>query len=185
MAAKAKKVETAFQSPHIEIVTRTLPNPNWSRDHQGAKANPRFIDVPTNARESGIAMLMSKNALDDCQAEAALIFRRLFEAMGGKGARAIDYSREFVEGGRFPDPIGTHQIDAGKKLAAAYEALTEAHGIYSWKIVSYVCGQGLSIAQMAETKRQRLTMTDNLRLYLDCLAAHWSLSTKRNVSGSK
>lgn len=40
--------------------------------------------------------------------------------MDRKGAHTIDYSREYVDGDRFPDPIGDAQIDAGKKLAAAY-----------------------------------------------------------------
>lgn len=183
--AKARKRKAEFQSQHIEVVSGQVPNPNWSRAHSGAKANPRFITAPMNAKESAISVLASKGAIDECQAEAAVKFRRLFEAMGGKGARAIDYSREFVDGGRFPDPIGDAQIDAGKKLAAAYDALVQEHGVYGWKIVSYVCGEGRSIHELADTRRQRDTMTDNLRSYLDCLAAHWRLSTRNYVSTPK
>lgn len=183
--ARTRAAKTEFQSQHIAIVTGTVPNPNWSRDHAGAKANPRFIDVRMNAKESAISVLASKKAIDECQAEAAVKFRRLFEAMGGKGARAIDYSREQVDGGGAVIDIGDQQIDAGRKLALAHEALTKAHGIYAWKVVSYICGEGLSIHDMAETRRQRDTLTDNLRTYLDCLALHWQLSTRRNVSVPK
>lgn len=180
--AKAAKHKPAFRSQHIEIVTGQVQNPNWSRAHSGAKANPRFISAQMNAKESAISVLASKGAIDECQAEAAVKFRRLFEAMGGKGASAIDYSREQVDGGGATVAITDQQIDAGRKLKLAHDALTKAHGVYAWKIVIYVCGEGLSIHDMTETRRQRDTLTDNLRQYLDCLAAHWNLSTRQNVS---
>lgn len=174
------------QRPKIEARRQMIENPEFSRDHAEDKAaNFRKIAADVNSRESAITVLASKKAIDECQAEAAVRFRRLFEAMGGKGARAIDYSREFVDGGRFPDPIGDQQIDAGKKLAAAYEVLTKSHGIYAWRLVSYVCGEGRSIHDMTETRRQRDTMTDMLKLYLDCLSEHWQLSTRRKVSAAK
>lgn len=176
--AKAAKRKTEFQSQHVEIGTMKHENPGWTRAHDGEKWAPRYIHPTVNLRESAIVALRARNAIDECQYEAAELFRRLFEAMGGKGARAIDYSREFVEGGRFPDPIGDHQIDAGKRLADAYEALTKAHGIYAWKIIGYICGEGRSVHELTDTRRQRDTMTDNLRTYLDCLAAHWGLASK-------
>lgn len=183
--AKAAKHKPAFRSQHIEIVTGIVPNPNWSRDHAGARANPRFIDAQMNAKESAISVLASKKAIDECQAEAAIKFRRLFEAMGGKGASAIDYSKEQVDGGGFTDPIGDRQIDAGKKLALAHEALTKAYGTHAWRIMTYVCGEGLSIHELTETRRERDTLTDLLRLYLDCLAEHWRLSTRTKISVAK
>lgn len=183
MAKASKKRE--FQSQHIEVVTGSVPNPNWSRDHAGAKGNPKSIDAQMNAKESAISVLASKGAIDECQAEAAIKFRRLFEAMGGKGARAIDYSREQVDGGGVTVAITDQQIDAGRKLKLAHDALSKAHGVYAWKIVSYVCGEGLSIHDLTETRRQRDTLTDNLRLYLDCLAEHWNLSTRKNVTASQ
>lgn len=173
MAKAAVKRKPEFQSQHVEIGTMRVENPNWSRAHDGDKTNPRFEMANLNVRESAIIALRAKKAIDDAQYLAAEKFCRLFETIGGSGARAIDYSREFVDGGRFPEPIGVHQIDAGKKLAAAYEALKAAHGIYAWKLVIYICGEGRSIHELTETRRQRDTMTDNLRQYLDVLAEHW------------
>ena len=176
--AKAKRRPAEFQPRGIEIGSMRQENPNWSRDHDGRKDNPRYIQAAMNLRESAVVSLYARGHIDEAQHKAAEEFRRLFETLGGVGARAIDYSREFVDGGRFPEPIGDRQIDAGKKLAAAYEALTKAHGLYAWKIVGYVCGEGRSISELTETKRQRLTMTDNLRTYLDCLCAHWQLAPR-------
>lgn len=173
MAKAVRKIE-----PEDHIAQVEVENPLWSRDHHGRKDNPRYIIGSVNLRESAIVELFAKKALDGAQYEAAERFCRLFETVGGKGARAIDYTREFVDGGRFPDPIGDAQIDAGKKLAAAYEHLTKQHGLYAWRLVSYVCGEGRSIRELTETRRQRDTMADNLRLYLDCLCVHWNLGTK-------
>jgi hypothetical protein len=181
--AKARRAKAdAMQVPQA-----TVENPMWSRAHHGDKSNPRFITVQVNPRESAISELASRQALNEAQVAAADMFRRLFEAMGGSGARGIDTTREFVEGGRFPDPIGDRAITAGKKLALAHEALVKAHGLYGWRLVGYICGEGYSIRELLGQKdddkssvgrRQRDTMTDNLRAYLDCLAAHWQLSTR-------
>lgn len=172
--AKARKAKAdAMQVPQAAV-----ENPMWSRAHHGDKSNPRFITVQVNPRESAIAELASRQALNEAQVAAADMFRRLFEAMGGTGARGIDTTREFVEGGRFPDPIGDKAITAGKKLALAHEALVSAHGLYGWRLIGYICGEGRSIHELTETRRQRDTMTDNLRAYLDCLAQHWQLSTR-------
>ena len=178
MAKSTAKRQDGFQSQHIEIGTMKHENPGWTRAHDGEKWAPRYIHPTVNLRESAIVALRAKNAIDECQYGAAELFRRLFEAMGGKGARAIDYSREFVEGGRFPDPIGDHQIDADKRLAAAYEALAKAHGLYAWRLVGYICGEGRSVHELTDTRRQRDTMTDNLRTYLDCLASHWGFASR-------
>lgn len=176
---KARKALPTKQIVKVEKVD----NPDFSRDHVESYAgNFRKIDALINVKESAISALVAKKAIDECQAEAAVKFRRLFEAMGGKGASAIDYSREQVDGGGATVAITDQQIDAGRKLKLAHDALTKAHGVYAWKIVIYVCGEGLSIHDMTETRRQRDTLTDNLRQYLDCLAAHWNLSTRQNVS---
>lgn len=176
-ARKAKKVEHV--RPNWELAQAVRDNPDFSRDHaEGKLGNPRKISVVVNVRESAVSTLAARGLLNEAQVEAADRFRRLFEAMGGNGPRAVDWRREAVDGGRFPDPIGTRQIDAGKQLAAAYENLTKEHGRYGWKIVGYVCGEGLSIHDMTETRRQRDTMTDQLRLYLDNLAEFWGLRSK-------
>lgn len=183
MSRKKRKISTARVSMRTgniraELVSAEVDNPYFAREHAESQSNPKTIAVFKNVRESAVATLASKGALDAPQVAAADRFRRWFETMGGAGARAIDWRKEAVDGGRFPDPIGDHAIDAGKQLAAAYEVLTNAHGIYAWKLVGYVCGEGRSIHELTQTRRQRDTMTDNLRSYLDCLAEHWGFSTK-------
>jgi hypothetical protein len=179
--AKRKKQEAEFR-PHVELAPAMVDNPLWSRAYDGDKTNPRKITAMRNVKESPAAFLYSKGALDDAQLEAADMFRKLFEAMGGTGARAIDWRREFVDGGRTPEPISVRSIHAGMALRAAHKVLVAEHGVFGWKLVGYVCGEGKHIHEMFEVRRQRETMTDLLRMYLDCLSQHWNLATKKRAS---
>ncbi len=56
--------------------------------------------------------------------------------MGGKGASAIDYGREHVDGGKAGDPITERQVNAGKELARCRVLL----GVRLYGLVSAVCG---------------------------------------------
>jgi len=186
MAKAAAKRKTAeFQSDHIQVGSLKVDNPYWSRDHDGKLPQSRYIGAAVNLRESAIVALKARGAIDDGQYQAAEKFCRLYEAMGGTGARAIDYGREHVDGGAAIQAIGDSQIEAGRKLKLAYDALTARYGVYSWKVVGYVCGEGVSIHDMTATRRQRDTLTDNLRCYLDVLAEHWSFSTGQKGTAPK
>jgi len=41
------------------------------------------------------------------------------------------------------------------------------------------------VHELTSTRRQRDTLTDNLRTYLDVLAAHWDFQTKRGQSAKR
>lgn len=177
---KLKKPEAPrHQGPDIAMVRKE--NPLWSKDHDGAKSNVRFINVPVNTRESAITALAARGAIDKAQESAAERFRRAWEALGGSGAKAMDYTREPVDGGVSVEPITVRQLSAGQDLKQAQKALKEAHGDYAYRLVGYVCGEGRSIHELTETRRQRDTMTDLLRMYLDVLAGLWNYAGKGSV----
>lgn len=175
--AKARKK----RAPETHLVSVKHENPNWSRDHDGAIANPKYIQTLVNPRESAITALAARNAIDEAQNKAAERFRAAYEMLGGAGAKAIDYSREPVDGGRYSDPISLRHLQAQRDLSSAQKALKEAHGEYSYRLVLYVAGEGHSIHDLTETRRQRDTMTDNLRAYLDVLAILWGYSNKGSL----
>lgn len=158
------------QAQHTAIVD----NPLWQPAQDGMRAVPRQITVAINVRESAISLLASRKVLDAHHVRAADRFRALWETMGGKGASAIDYSREPVDGGRIAEPIRASQLDAGKQLAAVSRLL----GPRFYKLVSGVCGEGHSLVDMYPAKRQRLTATDNLRAALDDMAEMWGMRTR-------
>jgi hypothetical protein len=176
MARRKKKKPVSVSK--ISIGLATVENPDWRPDRDGEKAFPRLVSVPINTRESAIGTLVARGQLNPAQALAADTFRRHYERMGGKGASAMDYSRVVVDGGPIADPINPGQIEAGRQLHKAFKALTKAHGLYAYKLVSYVVGDGYSMHDLGQTRRQRDTLTDNLRTYLDLLAECWGYSRK-------
>lgn len=164
--------------PDFEVMDREVDNPNWEPGKEGTAGIPRRHRAQVNIRESAISVLAAKGALKPDQVAAADRFRRLWEAMGGAGVRAIDWTQEAVDGGRTPDPISAFQIDAGRQLTLAFHALKERRGVDGYKLVCAVAGEGRSIRDMATTRRDRDTLTDNLRAGLDVLSEHWCFSGK-------
>jgi hypothetical protein len=156
--------------PNFEIGVQEVDNPDFSRDHaEDRLGNVRRIKAMVNLRESAISTLAARGLIDGHHVRAAGKFRGLWEAMGGAGAQAMDYTREPVDGGGIADPIKPRQIEAGKEMARARARL----GVYGFKLVGYICGEGYAIHDLTQTRRQRDTMTDNLRTYLDELSAMW------------
>ncbi|AJD41266.1 hypothetical protein C9413_24315 [Rhizobium sp. SEMIA 4085] len=161
--------------PAPKLRPTLVENPYFSRAHPADSANPRTIPAIVNIRESAITTLASRGVLDAAQVAAADRFRALFEAMGGKGASAIDYGREHVDGGKARDPITERQVNAGKELARCRALL----GVRMYRLVSAVCGEGFALTELLASKRERLTGADMLRMGLDDLAGLWGIATRR------
>lgn len=172
MNRKRKKKFAGFVPSGLKVETATVENPNWSRAHEGASANPRFVTASVNVKESAIGTLAARKLIDRAQAEAAVRFRGHWEAMGGAGAQAMDYTRDKVDGGQIADPIDVMQMKAARKLAEAERTLGERN----YDLVRRVCGEGRAMTEMFATKRERLTATDNLRSSLDDLCRVWGIA---------
>lgn len=173
-AAKKRKAKNPVTYGKVELQAAFVDNPDWRPDLEGEKGFPRKVRAAVNIRESAVGTLAARKLIDEAQAEAAIHFRRHWETTGGVGARAIDYSRDKVDGGRIADPIDVAQMRAAKKLAEAKEEL----GTRNYELVRSVCGEGRAMTEIYSTKRDRLTATDNLRASLDDLARIWGISVK-------
>ncbi|MDX1070471.1 hypothetical protein GOL32_18135 [Sinorhizobium medicae] len=166
----------------IKLRPSKVPNPYFSRAHAADTSNPPTIPAMVNIRESAVTTLASRGVLDAAQVAAANRFRALFETMGGKGAGAMDYGREYVDGGRRPDPISERQMSAGRELARCRELL----GARLYSLVSAVAGEGRSLHEVAgKEKRARLVAADALRWALDDLAAMWRLAYHSGSQGRR
>ena len=163
------------QAPKVEIVTADMDNPYFSADHPASETNPRRIRVAKNLRESAVETLFARGKLDEAQKKAADRFRATWEACGGAGTGAMDYTRTHVDGGAARDPISERQVDAGKELAGCRLML----GKRNYDLVCKVCGQGLSFSEITTDQRAKLTMADNLRTSLDDLAEAWGITTRK------
>lgn len=171
--AKAKRRREEVVDPTVAFMD--VENPHWSRDHHGRADNPRYIRAEINLRESAITAMHARELIDDAQAAAAVRFRRNWEAMGGKGAGAIDYSREPVDGGGMPETVSDRHLIAGRELHACRLQL----GVRGYKLVSQVCGEGYQVSELFSEKRAQLSAMDALRGFLDDLAELWGYSQQR------
>lgn len=160
-----------------EVRTAEMPNPYFAPEHREDSTNPKTIDAYVNIRESAVETLYSRGVLDRAQKRAADRFRSTWEAMGGAGAGAMDYSRDVVDGGAPREDINARRLDAGKELKRCRHLL----GARIYDLVCKVCGQGLSLTEISEAKRDRLTAADNLRNGLNDLAEMWGLLRKPHL----
>lgn len=179
MKKAKRKPQVAY--PHAVIRPMEVENPHYSNAHEGSKGNPRKITAMVNIRESAVGTMAARGLLDAPQIMAADRFRRLFEAAGGAGARAIDYGREPVDGGGMYDPIPDRVVDASKELAACVPIL----GHRTYKIIEMVVGEGCQIRDIEREHRARTTLADYIKHGLDDLAEHWNFRTRKTPSHSQ
>jgi hypothetical protein len=182
MTRKRKRITLApVNLGHVKadiMVDRDVDNPLFKRAHAGARWNPAKIDAARNMRESTFSALAGRKVLDHQQIAAARKFLGYYEAVGGSGAQAIDYSREPVDGGGAREAISDRQVDAGIKLKEAAGHL--GHRAYS--IVERVIGDGYTIAQISTNDRSKRTNADYLKDALDDLAALWGINRPVNFT---
>lgn len=169
--AKTRKRQPLPESTRAQV---EVENPNWSRDHHGRRDNPRYITATVSLRESAITTMHARKLIDDAQAAAAVRFRRNWEAMGGKGAGAMDYTKEPVDGGGMPETVSDRHLMAGRELEACRRLL----GMRGYRLVCQVCGEGYQIAELFSEKRAQLSGMDALRGHLDDLAELWNIKTR-------
>lgn len=165
--AKARKKP----STESKITLAMVQNPYWSPAQ--SETFSRFINVAINPRESAVGAMYARKLLDEAQALSATRFRQLWETLGGKGAGAIDYTKEPVDGGKIAEPIDLRQMQAGIELKRCREKLGER----GYKLVSQVCGEGYQISELVDGKRAQLSLMDALRGFLDDLCVMWRYST--------
>ena len=94
-----------------------------------------------------------------------------------RGARAIDPSKEAVDGGRFPEPLTEPQIASRKRLVEAQREL----GRRLTRVLEAVVIHGMTMEQIAQSESQSLIkMQGNLfRTALNELAIFYGLSNSR------
>ncbi len=182
---KPKPPEAQRQTLHtkVELGERVIDNPLFNPAYPAGKlGNVKLATATVNIRESTVSLLAARRVLSDSQVRAADMFRKLWEAMGGKGASAIDWRKEVVDGGVQRDPISPQAMEAGLKLKRAQQAVTAAHGYYGWKLVTYIAGEGHSVHDLTQTRRDAETMIGLFRHCLDVLAVEWGFATRSKKS---
>jgi hypothetical protein len=131
------------------------------------------ITVVRSLRHDPLAALHAARQLDDAQYMAGRHWQRNRELAEIGGVRAVDPTREAVDGGRLPEArISDAQIKAFKEMAGAMKAL----GMEGGALVRAFLDQGLTLKDIADkwgaqTARERGYIGYRLRECLDTLAA--------------
>lgn len=136
-----------------------------------------YIQVLRSIRDDQLAGMYSRSQIDDAQYRAGRKWQQLYEISEIGAVRAIDPSKEAVDGGRSPEPLTDKQLDAFKALGECNRVL----GVGGGDLVRDVLGRGLTIAQAAQgreyyTERETKYLGHRFRICLESMAIHWGFA---------
>ena len=145
----------------------TVDNPEFATDRPEGHDNPRVVEAVVNLRESSIISLARAGVIDADQVAAAWRFRKAWETTRSIRPAALSFEEKVRTG---------HRTDLAERRLRAAEALGTCRqllGEHGYDLVSRVCGDGYHIRDIYETRRERDTATDMMKIYLDSLAELW------------
>lgn len=172
MAGKAKRKQQRAEPGYegrMELVHDQVESPYDSAQRDV---------VVRNIRESSLATMFARRQIDEAQLMAGQRFRALYERASSRGSMAVDPSKEPVDTSGISDPIPDRVITAARELHSVRAEL----GRIGYGLVSMVCGQGLTIDQVAKRmyvaahEGDRMFVGKLFREHLDVLAASWGLA---------
>lgn len=143
------------------------------------------ITVVRQLRDDPLGRLHARNQIDDCQFYAGRRMQQIFErALIGVGA--IDPTKEPVDGGKFPEPVGEDQRRAMLELKVIWPKL----GIMGGALIRDVLFDRMRIYAVAErrcmtSQRDLDYLARSLRENLDVLAVHFNLARPASDKGRK
>jgi hypothetical protein len=138
MSAAAHDRRAADLPLHAEVAAIVVDDPYATR--QGEK-----ITVLRQLRSDPLARLHSHRQIDEAQYRAGRAYQRDWEA-ASRGPRALDPTRERVDGGVRAEPVSERQTRARKRLAALEQAL----GRTMHRVTYAVLVDGMSMETLAQ-----------------------------------
>lgn len=183
-AKRSRKIKTGTDKQmlgKVEVFTMEVPNPAWRSDLDKVPGFPKEIRAAVNMRESPVAWMLAHKHLDKAQVEAANEFRRCYETAGAADLKAMDTTKEPVDGGGFADVLTDRKMAATDKLHEAYDALGPA----GYSIVRSVCGDCVWLKDLEPTKRRQWEAGKHLKECLDVLAIRWGYQMPRTRTWRK
>ena len=132
------------------------------------------IELPRSIINDPLGAMFKRGQIDQAQFEAGKDWQKYYEAAEISGARAIDTTREAVDGGRFKEPEIDNRSRAMKKMKEAHIEL----GPYGWSLVFDVLARHMTIIDIAKSRnmsRQRELdyLACRFRECLESLAKLW------------
>ena len=137
------------------------------------------IVVVRNLRDDPLAERHARGTIDEAQYLAGRDYQRDFEQAGGGSVRAIDFTREAVDGGQAPEPLSLARMRATDRLKLAHGAL----GLDGTAIAQDVLVGGFSVGLIAARRGFSGKVWEDyfgrrFRECLDCLAVIYNYAGK-------
>lgn len=134
--------------------------------------------VMRSTRNDPLANLHARNHIDEAQYQGGRAFQEDFET-AERGPRAIDPSKEAVDGGLMPEPITEAQRKAAMRLARAHRALGQDGSTLAHDVLVY----GLTMSRVGVRRGltgERWEKYFGLRFQecLHCLAKVYGFATR-------
>ncbi len=157
--------------------TVMVDNPYFNPAAPADRTNPPKIRARVNRRESYPVYLFHRRTIDEAEFIAAKRACAAYEAIGGAGARAIDYSRQPVDGGQIAQTVTEAQLYASQTLHQMLAVL----GSEGYHLTINLAGAGLWPRDLAGADAQRKRanyIAERFKECLDVLAVHWGLKRR-------
>lgn len=142
MSRKRKVTITLATSRHVEIAEGLVDDPY----EKGAK-----LRVIRNVREHPVSHLHARGVLSESQRIAGEAFRSNYERAVLGASRAIDYTKERVDGGLPAEPLTESAQRATQWLNDV--ARHSGCGMRGYAILTHVCGEGMGMEATARLLR--------------------------------
>lgn len=142
------------------------------------------LTVVRSIRDDPLAGMLARNQIDQAQFSAGRLWQKYHEQSEIGGVRAIDPTKEAVDGGTIPQLISDQQIKATKELANASKEL----GTYDNALIWLVLGERVSLTVVAQRwcmfrEREKVYLGARFRDALETLATLWNFIGKFDLTG--
>lgn len=155
----------------VDLRFGEVPNPYYTRAHEGRADNPRTISVAWNSNESPLVRLKTMGTIDQRQAAAGHVVRMLYEKLSA-GRGSPSFIQERVDGGSAPDVFTEGRVSASRQLKRIAADL----GDQRYRLLITICGEGRSLNDTARMLQVRKTTVRAVLLEaLDLAAEHLGL----------
>lgn len=96
-------------------------------------------------RQDPLALMESRGHVDEAQFRAGREWQLHWERLEIGGAKAIDYGRDVVDGGKLHEPFGDMQVRAAAALGRMNAAVRREMGMLGERVVRLVLAEGMAV----------------------------------------
>lgn len=154
---------------NVRVIKAVVDEPPEFAHFPGAQ-----IEVTRSIRDDPLAGMLARGQIDKAMFSAGREWQRYHDNSQIGGIRAIDPTKEAVDGGRMAEPLSLRQMKASDEINLAKKEL----GYEGNRLISNILGDGKSIQEYAmslglTSEREFNYIGRRLRECLDTLAKLW------------